>query len=130
MSTAEEITILYVDDEEMNLFIFEAAFKKKYQVLTATSGKEGLEKLKEAYHDIIVVISDMNMPEMNGVNFIKEARKSYEKVGYFILTGYGFNHEIESALKDEVVHKFFTKPFKPEQIQEAIDEFRDVKVRS
>ena len=130
MSKEEEITILYVDDEQMNLFIFEAAFKKKYQVLTATSGKEGLDKLQEAYNDIIVVISDMNMPEMNGVNFIKEARKSYDKVGYFILTGYGFNHEIEQALQEKVVHKFFTKPFKPEQIQEAIDEFRDVKLRS
>lgn len=130
MNQAEEITILYVDDEEMNLFIFEASFKKNYQVLTATSGKEGLEKLKEAYNDIIVVISDMNMPEMNGVTFVKEARKSYEKVGYFILTGYGFNHEIESALKEQIVHRFFTKPFKPEQIQQAIDEFRDVKLKS
>lgn len=130
MNQAEEITILYVDDEEMNLFIFEASFKKNYQVLTATSGKEGLEKLKEAHNDIIVVITDMNMPEMNGVTFVKEARKLYEKVGYFILTGYGFNHEIEIALKDQIVHRFFTKPFKPEQIQQAIDEFRDVKLKS
>ncbi len=129
MSKDEEITILYVDDEEMNLFIFEASFKRNYQVLTAASGKEGLDKLQEAYNDIIVVISDMNMPEMNGVKFIKEARKNFEKVGYFILTGYGFNHEIERALKENVVHKFFTKPFEPDQIEAAINEFRDIKLQ-
>lgn len=126
----EEITILYVDDEEINLFLFESAFKKNYQVLTATSGKEGLEKLKEAYNDIIVVISDMNMPEMNGVAFIKEARKNYQKVGYFILTGYGYNQEIDQALKENVVHKFFTKPFQPRQLEEAIVEFQDIKLRN
>ena len=126
----EEITILYVDDEEINLFLFESAFKRSYQVLTASSAKLGLEKLKDAYNDIIVVITDMNMPEMNGVDFIKEARKQFNKVGYFILTGYGFNQEIDQALKDKVVHKFFTKPFQPEQLKQAISEFRDIKLKS
>ena len=130
MIQKEDITILYVDDEAPNLFLFQATFERHYQVLTASSGEEGLKELEKAYNEIIVVISDMSMPGMNGVEFIREARKKYDKVGYFILTGYGYNDEIAEAIKENVVHRFFTKPFQPEEIELAIDEFRDVKLRA
>ena len=124
MVEPSEIAILYVDDEEPNLFLFEVTFEEKYQVITSSSGKEGLEKLAGAHNKIIVVISDMRMPEMNGVEFIRRARERYDNIGYFILTGYDYNQEIDSAIKEGVVHKFFTKPFDQKEIEAAIDEFR------
>ncbi len=71
----KNITILYVDDEQTNLVLFEYSFKDLYNVITANSGEEGLLKLKDYKDDIIVVISDMRMPKMNGIEFIIEARK-------------------------------------------------------
>ncbi|MEQ9403833.1 MAG: response regulator [Cyclobacteriaceae bacterium] len=124
MVSNNDISILYVDDEEPNLFLFKVTFEDKYHVITSSSGEEGLEKLKEAHSKIIVVISDMSMPKMNGVEFIREARELYKSIGYFILTGYNYNDEIDQAIKENVVHKFFTKPFDPEKIEEAIEEFR------
>lgn len=115
-----KITILYVDDEEANLFIFEKMFEKKYHVLTAHSGMEGLEQLQGHAADIIVVISDMRMPMMNGVEFIREAKKNYSNIAYFILTGFDFNDEIEEALNTHLIQKFFTKPFEMTEIDGAI----------
>lgn len=125
-----EIAILYVDDEDPNLFLFRASFEDKYEVMTSNSAEDGLTQLAQAHNKIIVVISDMSMPKMNGVEFIRKAKALYNNIGYFILTGYDYNDEIDQAIKDNVVHKFFTKPFRQDEIEKAIDEFKDIKEQS
>ena len=122
MSDNRNITVLYVDDEETNLFLLRVTFESKYKVVTATSGEEGLEKLEKHKNEIIVVISDMSMPGMSGVEFIKIAKKNHEKISYFILTGYDYNDQIDEALKSNVIQKFFTKPFDAVEIEEAIED--------
>jgi response regulator RpfG family c-di-GMP phosphodiesterase len=115
----KNITILYVDDEPINLKIFDINFRKNFNILTALSGTEGLEKLKDN-KDIIVVISDMKMPGMNGIEFIKTAREQHSHVFYFILTGYDITHEISEALDNNILQKYFRKPFNIKEISEAI----------
>ena len=122
MSEQKNITILYVDDEETNLFLLRVTFESKYKVLTANSGEEGLNKLEEHKDEIIVVISDMSMPGMNGVEFIKKAKENHSQISYFILTGYDYNDQIDEALKSNVIQKFFTKPFDAAQIEDAVEE--------
>jgi two-component system response regulator (stage 0 sporulation protein F) len=116
----KDITILYVDDEQVNLRIFEINFRKRYNVITAVSGEQGLEKLEEN-GDIIVVVSDMKMPGMNGIEFIKKAREKYTHVVYFILTGFDITIEIADALNENIIQKYFRKPFNLKEISEAID---------
>ncbi len=118
----KNITLLYVDDEEVNLFLFKKSFESKYSILTATSGGNGLEVLKGHADEIIVVISDMRMPLMNGVEFIKKARALHDNIVYFILTGFEYNDEIDEALSTNLIQKFFTKPFNYKEIDEAINQ--------
>ncbi len=120
MPEGKKIKILYVDDEESNLFIFKVNFERKYPVITAISGEEGLEKLSDHPDEIIVVISDMRMPSMNGVEFIRKARETHDNIFYYILTGYDFNEDIEEALKAGEIQKFFKKPFDIQEIEGAI----------
>ena len=115
------ISILYVDDEPVNLMLFEAMFKTKHKVLTAGSGLEGLEILK-GNPDIKVVISDMKMPNMNGLEFIKTAKERYTNIIYCILSGYDLTDEIQNALDNQIIHKYFQKPFKMAEIDRAITE--------
>lgn len=122
MSQKKDITILYVDDEETNLFLLKVTFESKYNVITALSGEEGLEMLEKHKDDVIVVISDMSMPSMNGVEFIKLAKEKHKEISYFILTGFDYNDEIDEALKANVIQKFFTKPFNSAQIEDAVEE--------
>ena len=116
----KNITILYVDDEKVNLFIFEKNFQGEYPVLVASSGPEALDILNEKNDTIIVVISDFKMPEMNGVEFIRAAHQHYDHIFYFILTGYGENELIQQALNENVIYHCFDKPFKRTQIEEKI----------
>ncbi len=118
---ANNITILYVDDEPINLQIFEINFKKKYNVYTAISGEEGLEILK-SYAEILVVISDMKMPEMNGLEFITKAKKKYPNIVFFILTGFDITNEISIALQNKLIDKYFRKPFNMREIEKSIAE--------
>jgi response regulator RpfG family c-di-GMP phosphodiesterase len=100
---------------------FEKNFEKKYTIITAGSSNEGLEKL--AINPAIrIVISDIKMPGMNGVEFIKEARKEYSTVEFFKLTGFEITKEIADALNEKLIHKYFRKPFNMQEIESAINE--------
>jgi response regulator RpfG family c-di-GMP phosphodiesterase len=113
------VTILYVDDEPINLKLFEINFSKKYTVITANSGDDGLSKL-DANPDITVVVSDMKMPGMNGVEFIREARHKHKHVAYFILTGFDITPDISKALDEQLIQKYFRKPFDFKEIDASI----------
>jgi response regulator RpfG family c-di-GMP phosphodiesterase len=109
--------ILYVDDEEINILLFKTLMSKNYEVITANNGEHGLEMLKNNTVDF--VISDMRMPGMTGLEFIKKANEIYSEIQYFILTGYSIDDEIEDAIKNNLIVKYWGKPGD----FEAIDKF-------
>jgi DNA-binding NtrC family response regulator len=113
--------ILYVDDEEINLELFAINFKDSYEVLTAHDGYGGLEVL-ESNVDISIVISDMKMPGMNGIEFIKKARQKYPNKKYYILTGFEITNEIKEALSNGLILEYFCKPFEIEKMHRIIAE--------
>ena len=120
MNNPAVIKLLYVDDDEMNLIVFKMNFETKYTVYTASSGWEAIEVLNQHHDDIIVVISDMKMPRMDGVDFIKSAKRKYRNIIYFILSGFGYNEKIAKAIEAKIVDQFFTKPFDMNQIEKVI----------
>lgn len=117
---SEKSTILYVDDELLNLQIFEINFRKNYRVVTALSGELALEIL-ELDPGITVVVSDMRMPGMDGLEFIQKARDKHYNLAFFILTGYDITFEISHALESKLIHQYFRKPFNMKEISEAIE---------
>jgi response regulator RpfG family c-di-GMP phosphodiesterase len=113
-------TILYVDDEPINLHLFNLHLKKQYNIFTALSGKFGLEILKNN-SEINVVVSDMKMPEMNGIEFIKIAKSNFPNLFYFILTGFEITDEIKTAIEENLIIKYFRKPFNINDIKSTIN---------
>lgn len=114
--------ILYVDDEEINLLLFEANLSNEYDVILAASANDAL-KIIETDKNLDVVISDMKMPFMNGVAFIEKAKLVLPKAKYYILTGYGMTDEIKEALDKGLILRKFDKPFK---INEIVNEIENV----
>ena len=104
-------TILYVDDEEINQFIFLRYFESKFKIFTASSGVEAISVMNSHHGEIDVVISDMRMPGMDGIEFIRQARASFNKPNYFLLTAFTNNEELETAVSDKLVDKVFNKPY-------------------
>jgi two-component system, response regulator, stage 0 sporulation protein F len=126
MEKNDLICLLYVDDESLNRDLFSINFRKQYKVITANSGFDGLNKLK-LNHDISVVISDMKMPGMNGVEFIRKAKREHQNLIFFILTGFDITDEISDAMNENLINKYFRKPFSMKEIDRSIREtFRNI----
>jgi len=117
----EHVCVLNVDDEPINRMLFQSVFKNKYRVLTAESGSSGLEILQDN-RNIDVVISDMKMPGMNGIEFINKARELFPEKSYFILTGFDITPEIQKSLDTGSICKCFRKPLNMKEIEESINE--------
>ena len=102
-------SILIVDDETHVLKAFQRALRKEpYTLMTAQSGLEGLT-LMDA-REVSLVISDYNMPQMNGLEFLKSVKQLHPHVLTIMLTG---QKEIEiamQAINDAGVYKFILKP--------------------
>ena len=103
-------TILYVDDEEVNLFLFQRMFESRYKVLTANGAEAAFTLLSNAAGSIDAVISDMRMPGMDGLTFIRQAQEQFRHIAFYLLTAYLHNPEIEKAVENQVIRKAFTKP--------------------
>ncbi len=111
--------ILYVDDEEVNLLLFKLNFKKHFEVQTASNGAEALEMLEGGLQPDIV-ISDMKMPGMNGVSFLKKAKTLLPHTPFYILTGFEIITEIQEALNAGLIQSYLRKPFERDKL---IEEF-------
>lgn len=113
-------TILYVDDEEINLRLFKATFRRDYNILTATSAKEGLEIL--AKNTVDLVITDQRMPEVTGVEFLSKVQTMYPNIppGRLIISGYSDPEDIELAYKEYQLFRFISKPWKEDELHEII----------
>jgi CheY-like chemotaxis protein len=114
-------TVLYLDDEPINLHLFEFAFKKEFQVITSESPNDAIKIVEKEKH-LSAIISDMKMPGMNGIEFIRVIKKDKPDLPCFILTGYDINKEISDALQEKLILKHFSKPFNVNQIKKAVNE--------
>ncbi|HPF52454.1 MAG TPA: response regulator [Draconibacterium sp.] len=112
--------ILYVDDEPINLLLFEANLDRKYEVLKANNGLEGLAVIAD-HPDIKIVFSDMKMPNMNGIEFIKEASKIISECFFYILTGFEITNEIQHSLDSGLIQKYYGKPTNMKDILNEIE---------
>ena len=102
-------TLLIIDDEEDLRDTIEYKFKAEgFNVVTAVDGLDGLEKLKTVNPDLIIL--DMNMPRMNGLEFYEKIKGANEKPKYpvLVLTA---RANMEQLFRDLDVDGFMAKPF-------------------
>ena len=113
-----KITILYVDDEENNLFSFKAVFRIKYNVLTALSGDEALEILSKK--QVHVIITDQRMPEMTGVEFLEKVLQKYPEPVRVLLTGYADMGAVVDAVNKGKIFHYLAKPWDEKELDFTI----------
>jgi len=114
----EAIRVLVVDDETDFTTLFAKRFSKRgMEVATAASGREGLDWL--ASHEADVVVLDVMMPGMDGIETLKEIKKRHPGVEVVMLTGHG---SVDSGLKGLSLGAFdyVMKPFEIEDMIERI----------
>ncbi len=112
--------ILFVDDEERILTALKSVFRPHYHVFTTVDGRQGLEFLKK--YPVEVVVSDQRMPEMLGVELLREARRIAPQSVRILLTGYSDLAAIVGSINDGEVYRFISKPWDNNEIQRIVAE--------
>lgn len=121
MAIPSSIKVLCVDDEPNILDGLQLHLRRKYNVLTAPSGQEGL-RLLESDPSIAVVVSDMRMPGMDGATFLARARQLLPDAARLLLTGYTDLDSAISAVNEGQVFRFLTKPCAPPNLMQAVSD--------
>lgn len=114
----KEMKMMLVDDEERFLSTTKKLLARKgHDVLTATSGPEALEMLRE--HNIHVVILDVKMPGMDGIELRRRLAKIDPTMKFILVTGHGSDRDYDVGMKE--VSYYIIKPFK---IEDLVDKLR------
>ena len=124
----QKIKVLYVDDEVNNLVAFKANFRQRFEIFTASSAQEGTDILDK--EDIHVIITDQRMPGVKGVGFLESIIEKYPDPVRMLLTGYSDIEAVIDAVNKTHIFRYITKPWKNEELIEAIEEGYRVYLRN
>jgi DNA-binding NtrC family response regulator len=114
--------ILVVDDEKAIRNSFELTFEDSdYKVDTAESGKAGVEKVQKNDYELIFL--DLKMPEMNGVEALKQIKKIKSSIPIYIITAFhkDFFNELEQASSNGYEFELLQKPLNSDQLFCLVD---------
>ena len=111
----KKYNILLVDDEEDNLALLYRTLRGTYNLEKTTSPLHALELMKET--DFELVISDHKMPEMDGVEFLKETHLIRPDAMRILLTAYSDANILIDAINYAKIYRYVKKPFNPDELQ-------------
>jgi two-component system response regulator HupR/HoxA len=121
----EKRTVLFVDDEVRVLGCLRGGLLgEPYKTLFASSAKEALEILEK--NEVQVIVTDMRMPEMGGLELLRIVKKDYPHIIRMILSGFADIQTLLRSINQGEIFRFITKPwdfdkeFKP-AIRQAIE---------
>jgi response regulator RpfG family c-di-GMP phosphodiesterase len=112
--------ILFVDDEPNVLAAIQRQLRDRFQVQIAVGPKAGLAALAN-WQDYSVVVADMGMPEMTGIEFLAQAAQMAPNVVRVMLTGYVNQATAVEAINQGQIFRFLSKPCPVEKLVETLD---------
>lgn len=117
--TLQAKRILVVDDEESaRLALSRILTREGFEVASAGNGIEALDFLRA--NKVEIIITDINMPEMGGLDFLRELNRSYPGTNVIMITAYG---EVESYIEamNLGAFEYINKPFKVDELKKIIN---------
>jgi PAS domain S-box-containing protein len=113
-------SILLVEDEEILLIMGTSLLEAiGFTAMTASNGSEALEIYRERSSEIDVILMDLIMPVMGGIEAYHELRKINPTVPIIICSGYGVE-SVEHVIKNDTHAGFVHKPYKPEELRDVM----------
>jgi two-component system, NtrC family, response regulator len=119
-------TILIVDDEKNYLVVLEALLGTEgYEIVTTDNARDAVRSMRES--DLDLVITDMKMPGMSGMELLEECKKIRPELPVIMMTAYGTIEMAVEAMKKKA-YDYITKPFNNEElkliIKKALENYR------
>lgn len=122
MSDPELPHILCVDDEEFVLKALSRVLRKKYHVHSFSGSVEALKAFKENPLKFSLVITDLKMPEMDGLTLLKEIKKIDPDCVAIVLSGFEDFKETLNAINHQLIFKYLQKPWEDTLLETAVQE--------
>jgi len=114
--------ILFVDDDINVLRGYKRTYRRRFDIKTAVSGEEGLQKIRETDEPFAVIISDLAMPEMNGIDFLSAAGKISPDSVKIMVTGSADLSPAVEAVNRGIIYRFLTKPCDQKKLIITVEE--------
>lgn len=103
--------ILYVDDEEVNLKVFQLLFRNTYEVITCDDPTKALQMLED--NEVDLIVTDYKMPILNGMELIEQVKAKHPSKLCIILSGF---LESEVVMDKGKIFAFISKPLQKAQL--------------
>lgn len=114
MTKAKQVILIVDDEEGLREGLSKLLESEGYAALSAESGEQALEILQQSHIDL--VLTDMRMPGMDGIELLKKIRERHPDVGVIILTGYGQIESYIEAMNFGAI-EYVSKPFKVNELK-------------
>ncbi len=111
-------SVLIVDDQVELLHSIQRLLRREFDVEIASSGKEGMARLKEK--SFAVIVSDQRMPEMDGVTFLTHAKALQPEAIRILLTAYADIEATIAAVNQAQIFQYIAKPFEPDDFRQIL----------
>jgi len=117
--------LLVVDDERDVQFLFQQKFRKEIkagevQILYALNGISALELIESFENKAdYLILTDINMPEMNGIELLRKVKAKYPELKVMMITAYGDEQNLSMA-KNLGADDYFTKPLQFDLLKERL----------
>ncbi|WP_316863056.1 response regulator [uncultured Cohaesibacter sp.] len=111
--------LLTEDDDGVRMFVQRALMMDGHSVATAEDGTDALEVLSESDDSFDLLLTDIQMPEMDGIALAKSAAKSWPDMTILMMTGFAEQRERCDSLS-VIVHDVVSKPFSLAEIRSAV----------
>lgn len=121
MNNTTSLSILVVDDEPDMLEIISEVLMDQHKVTTAKNGAEAWKKISRSPREFDLVITDVNMPILDGVGLLKRIKHDLPRIGVIMVSGVADAETAAQSIK-KGAYNYLSKPF---QRLEAIEEMVD-----
>ncbi len=120
------LKVLIAEDEEITLkHLVNTLTKEGYDVVGAKNGREALEKISRDHFDVLV--TDIKMPEINGIELLDKAKEKNPEIEVLVITGFGSIGSAVEAMK-KGAYEYITKPFDLDELILKVRNIREKKV--
>ncbi|MCP3932482.1 MAG: diguanylate cyclase, partial [Bacteroidetes bacterium] len=118
-NSMDELNILFIDDEIFTLHALERLLKKEpYEKYFSESGAEALKVIENT--PIHIVVSDMKMPEMDGLTLLRIIKEQYPDIIRMVLSAYTQTARLLPCINTGEIFRFITKPLEKKELKTAI----------
>ncbi len=123
-----KLTLLIVDDEEEITKMLARLFRREFNVVTATGGRDGLKKFDAERPELI--LSDQRMRGMTGIEMLRQMKEKEPGTVRILITGFADIDVVIEALNHKLLHRYVTKPWDNNELIEIVKEAKGIYLRN